>query len=228
MKELLRAWYYEERKKLSSMSWRDRIRYIRQYYWLYISGIIGVIALIVFVIARLLRGSPEYWLYAGFANTRANVGNNSPIWKDFVEYSHYDPNEKEVEFNTALFFDYTRNRARGNTYYNSFVALADSGTMDLITMPVEQLSALGESGRLLDWELERCAPLLEKYRDRLVYYYPPEYMEDTEPVPVGIDVSDSLLVTKYGVYPESAALGIAYESTRLDAIAVFLEFILGK
>ena len=92
----------------------------------------------------------------------------------------------------------------------------------------EQLAPLGESGRLLDLNLERCSQLREKYADRLIWYEPPEYMEETDPVPVGIDISDSLLVTKYGIYPESAALGIASESTRLDAAAVFLEFILGK
>lgn len=227
MRELLRAWYLEERKKLKALSGRKKVQYIWHYYWLYICGIIGAIALIIFVITHLLKGSPEYRLYAGFANTRANAGNNSRIWKDFVEYAHFDPNEKEIEFNNALYFDYLKNQARGNTYYNSFITLADTGTMDLITMPVEQLIALAQSGRLLDWNLERCDALREKYAERLVYYDPPEDAELKGPVPVGIDVSDSLLMKKYKFYPEAdgCALGITALSSRLDAVGVFIDFI---
>ncbi len=127
-----------------------------------------------------------------------------------------------------MYFDYNRNQARGNEYYNSFISLTDSGTMDLITMFPEQLEPLGESGRLLDWGLDSCDALREKYAGRLIWYQPPEDAEVTDPVPVGIDISGSLLVTKYGIYPESAALGIAAGTTRLDAVGIFLEFILGE
>ena len=65
----------------------------------------------------------------------------------------------------------------------------------------------------------------EKYADRLLWYTPSEEEEIEEPFPVGIDISDSLLVTKYKVYPQHAALGIGVNSTRLDAAKVFLDFI---
>ena len=92
-------------------------------------------------------------------------------------------------------------------------------------MMPEQLAALGQSGRLLDWNLDRCKTLREKYADRLIWYEPSEEDELTEPVPVGIDISDSLLVSKYKIYVTDLALGIGAQSERLDAVEVFLEFI---
>ncbi|MBR6088589.1 MAG: hypothetical protein IKP86_01555 [Anaerolineaceae bacterium] len=223
-----REWLREEREKLGRMSVRQGIKYIWQYYSLFIIGAIAAVWFLVYFITHLIAGAPEYWLYASFANSTASIGKQSRIWRDFVEYSGYDTKEKNVEFSGNMYFDYNRNQARGNEYYNSFIALVDSGTLDLITMFPEQLAPLGESGRLMNWDLEQCAALREQYAGRLIYYVPPEDAEETEPVPVGIDISDSLLVTEYGIYPETAALGIAVQSTRLDAVEKFLDFIMSK
>lgn len=226
MRKMLRDWFREERAKLSEMDFKQAVRYIRHYYWMWILAILGGIAGIIYLLVLLFRGAPEYHLYAVFADTRARAGNNSRIWRDFTEFSGWDLSQKQVEFNAAVYFDYIKDQGRGNTYYNSFITWADTGTLDLITMDPQQIAALGQSGRLLDWDLERCAALREKYADRLIWYEPPEDApEQTGPVPVGIDVSDSLLVTKYGLYPEACGLGIGAGSTRLDAVGVFLDFI---
>ena len=228
MKEQLRAWWLEERRKLRRLDTREKLKYIRQYYLLWIIGIIGVVWLAVYTIVHLGAGPPQYWIYAALANSTAIAGNNSRIWRDFVEYSGYDTDEKKVEFSTNMYFDYNRNQARGNEYYNAFVALTDTGTLDIITMDPEQLAPLGQSGRLLSWNEEACSGLRKKYADRLIWYEPPEDAEGPGRFPVGIDVSDSRLVTEYHVYPEAAALGIGVQSTRLDAVGVFLDFIFSK
>ena len=220
-----REWGKEEKAKLDEMSFKKAVKYIWQYYWIFILASIGIVWLLVFAVHRLIIGPPIYWLYASFANSTAGSAAVSRLRDDFAAYSGYDPKEKQIEFSSNMYFDYNRNQAKGNEYYNSFVALVDTGTLDLITMYPEQLAPLGESGRLMDWNLEQCAELWEKYADRLIWYDPPEYTEDTTPIPIGIDISDSLLVARYGIYPESAALGIASGTTRLDAVEKFLEFI---
>lgn len=220
-----REWLEEEREKLSKMSFPKAIKYIWQYYWIYILGIVGAICGIWYLVTHLLAGEPKYWLYAAFANSTASAGNNSRIWKDFAEYSGYDLSEKRIEFSNNLFFDYNGGRIKGTEYYNSFVALTETGTLDLITMDPSQLAPLGQSGRLMNWDFEECAKLREKYADRLIWYEPGENSEINESFPVGIDISDSLLVTKYEVYPKNAALGIGIQSTRLDAVEKFLDFI---
>lgn len=223
-----REWLAEERAKLSGMSFKKAVKYIWQYYWIFILGFIGAVWLIVYVIGHLLRGTPEYRLYAVFANSTVSPANLTRLQDDFAAYTGWDTKEKSIAFSSNMYFDYNRNQARGNEYYNNFVALADTGTLDLITMYPEQLAPLGQSGRLMNWDLEECGDFREKYADRLIWYEPPEGAEITAPFPVGIDISDSLLVTKYGIYPETAALGIGIKTTRLEAAAEFLQFILGE
>lgn len=225
MKYKLRRFFREEREKIKKMSFKQAVGYIWQYFGLFIVLEIALIWLTVWGISRLIAGPPEYWIYAAFANTPNNASNGSRIWRDFVAYSGYDTKEKRVEFSNNMFFDYTKNKARGNEYYNSFVALVDSGTLDLVTMPPDQLVPLGQSGRLLDLNLEQCAELREKYADRLLYYEPSEEDEQTEPIPVAIDISDSRIISEYNIYGGSCALAVSANSQRLDAAALFLDFI---
>ncbi|MBR0311218.1 MAG: hypothetical protein IJQ98_02385, partial [Oscillospiraceae bacterium] len=147
----------EDLKALRAMTWRQRLRFVAAYYGLWIAGVLCGGALIVYLAVHIAAGPPQYRLYAVFTNTRADAGNGSALWKDYTEYAGYDLSDKRVEFDAASYFDYTRNQAKGNAYYNAFVTLSDTGTLDVITMEPEQLAALGQSGRLLDWNVEACA-----------------------------------------------------------------------
>lgn len=222
----LGSWAAEEREKLRGMSFRQAVVYILTYYWLWILGIAFGVWLIAFLTVHLFAGEPQYRIYAVFANTTANAGNGSALWEDFCAYDGADSDELKTEFDAKLYFDYARNKGRGSSYYSAFIALADSGTLDLITMESSQLAALAQSGRLMDLNDPRCAEIMEKYGDRLIWYEPPEDAEQIAPVPVGIDLSDSLLVTRYGLYPGDCALGVSAQSDRIDAVLAFLEFVL--
>ena len=118
---------------------------------------------------------------------------------------------------------------KGNAYYNAFVTLSDVGELDAITMEAASLAALGQSGRLFDLNDEKCAALKAKYSDRFVYYTPTdENGAQLEPIPVGIDISDSLLVTKYRLYADSCALGVGAHSENIKEVGDFLNFVLGE
>ena len=134
--------------------------------------------------------------------------------------------QKKVVFDCATYFDYTKNQAKGNAYYNAFIALTDAGELDAITMEPESLAALGQSGRLLDLNDPRCHELLEKYADRVIYYTPADGQEEGGSIPVGIDLSDSILITEYHVYEDGCALGIGAQSENIPQIEDFIEFVL--
>ena len=91
-------------------------------------------------------------------------------------------------------------------------------------MAPDSLSALAQSGRLTDLRLEQTKALLERYSDRLICFQ----SETDGAIPVGIDLSDSLLVTKYRVYSpeEGCALGVCAHTGNLDNISLFLQFVL--
>ena len=216
----------EEREKIKALPFKEKIQYIWMYFKIPIIIALFVIGFGTFLIVRIATNIPDNWLTVTFANTTARAGTGSEIWKDFTEYAGYDLKQKKVEFNAESYFDYLQNQARGNAYYNAFVSLADAGEIDAITMSKDSLAALGQSGRLFDLNDEACASLKEKYADRFIYYTPVNDEEHTAPIPVGIDVSDSLLVTKYQVYSGDCALGVGAHSENIKEVEDFLRFIL--
>jgi len=78
----------------------------------------------------------------------------------------------------------------------------------------------------MDLNSEAAAVLKEKYGDRFIYSEGQD--EDGNPVsfPVGIEVTDSILMTKYHIYGKTCALGLGYKSENIEATDKFLEYIL--
>ena len=219
----------EEKEKLKRLPFKEKLRYIWTYFWIPIVAILFVLIFGTFLIVRISTNIPDNWLMVTFANTTAQAGTGSQLWKDFTEHTGYDLKQKKVEFNAESYFDYLKDQAKGNAYYNAFVTLADVGELDAITMESASLAALGQSGRLFDLNDEKCADLKAKYADRFVYYTPTdENGKELEPIPVGIDISDSLLVTKYHLYVDSCALGVGAHSENIKEVGDFLSFVLGE
>lgn len=222
----LKVFFASEKEKISGLSsWKAKAEYIWQYYKLWIIGIVCAVLFIGMTAYQMMTGLSENWFYITFTNTYAEVGTNSSLWDGFVDYSGYDVSQKNVIFNNTAYFDCAKNQSVGNTYYEAFIAYTDSGTLDAVTMEEESLVALGASGRLLDLSREECVSIMEKYGDRLVYCEPYDKDYSTDPVPVGIDISDSSLMTKYHLYTDSCVLGIGVKSQHIDAVETFLDYI---
>lgn len=217
----------EEKEKIRRLPFKEKCQYIWMYFKIPIVAILFVLAFGTFLIIRIATNIPDNWLMVTFSNTYAQVGTDSELWKDFTAHTGYDLTQKKVEFNAESYFDYLKDQAKGNAYYNAFVTLADTGELDAITMEKESLAALGQSGRLFDLNNEKCALIKQKYGDRFVYYTPAD--DDgkaLEPIPVGVDISDSILMTKYHIYPDSCALGVGAHSSNIKEVVDFLDFIL--
>ena len=221
----LKGWIASEKEKISGLTFTKKAEYIWEYYKLWIIGIVSFLAIGIFFIVRITTNVPDDWFYLTIANTRAEVGTDSRLWQEYVDFTGYDLKEKKVEFNDESYFDYTVNHARGNSYYEVFVAVTDAGILDAVTMEPEALTSLGESGRLMDLNREECSSIREKYGDRFLYAQPIDETYSTETVPVGINISDSILMTKYNVYTDGCALGIGAYSSNIDAVEQFLDFI---
>ncbi len=224
-KEYWKAFLAEEKEKISCLDFRKKLEYIWEYYKLWIVGVVCAVSLLGYLGIHFLYTPRDNWFYGVFANTYADIGEHSAFWDGFVEYAGLDTKEKNVIFNNNCFFDPAKDSY--NQYYNAFVAYVDSKTMDIVTMETEDLQALGAKGRLMDLSNREIAGFLaDKYADRLVYAVPKDGEYSTQPIPVGIDLSDTCLVTELGVYGESCALGVSSLAPHLDQIELFLEYVL--
>ncbi len=220
------AFRLSEKEKIKDLTLRQKLQYILDYYWLWILGIGIALFLIIYMVYRAGFAVKDYWFYAVFANTMENGGNHSPLWEDYVSYAGYDTRQKNVEMNASSYFDPSVSGGTNNSYYQAFVALTESGALDVVVLGEEGLKAVGSSGRLLDLRDEKCGSILEDYADRIVYCIPYDEEYSRDPVPVGIDLSDSLLVTRYHLYPDDCVLGISAYTQRPESAATFLKFVL--
>lgn len=224
----LKQYFGDAVKKVRRLdSPKEKLEYIWQYFYLWIIGFVAGVLFLIFFINRFFFTVKENWIYVMFNNTYAEVGDHSDLWDGYVEYTGYDLKEKNVVFNNSSYFDYKDN-VTGNTYFESFVAYTETGTLDAITMPADSLIALGESGRLMDLESEEYASIREKYGDRFLYCEPFDEDYGKDQVAVGIDISDSILMTGYHIYPDSCAIGIGSGSVHTEAVEAFLDYIFSE
>lgn len=225
-KDRLGNWAKTEKNKIEGITGTEKkAAYIWEYYKLWIIGIVFAVWFISFAVHQYTTSLHDYWCFMIFNNTYADIGNESDLWEEYTEYAGFDLHEKAVEFNANSYFDYL-NKVTGNSYFETFVAYADSGTLDAITMGSESLAALGRTGRLMDLDSEACASIKAKYGDRFIYTEPIDEEYSAEPVPVGIDITDSRLVAEYNAYSEPCALGIGALSGNVESVEKFLDLIL--
>ena len=221
----LAKWLKDERDKISGIpGTAKKFEYIWEYYKLWIIGIVFGIWFVTFAVRQYTTSLKDYRCFVVFANTYADAGDHSKLWEDYVEYAGIDLHEEAVRFDANSYFDYLKG-VTGNSYFEAFVAYADSGTLDAIVMGRDSLTALGKTGRLMDLNSEACASIRAKYKDRFLYAVPLDEAYGAGEVPVCIDISDSLLVSRYGIYSEPCALGIGALSENVEAVEQFLDFI---
>ncbi len=222
----LRNYIKKEYRKVRLMgSTRERVLYIWNYYKIEIIVFFGLIFLIVYFSVNISQGRKDQLFFALFANTNVSLNDSSELHEDFAEYVGMDPKTEKIDFNSNSYFN--PETTGYNEYYSAFVAYVDSGELDVVVMEVEDIESLGTQGRLLDLSnTELAGDIAEKYADRLLYATPIDEEYSTEPIPIGLDISDSILMTEYGIYPDDCAIGISAETSRLDMVETFLDYIL--
>ena len=226
MKNRIVKWFQNERRKTAAMTPRAKAAYVWEYYKVPIVAFVSLVLVSIYLASHFVTAVRDHWVYIMFADTRAEAGNGSELWKGYVELTGFDLSEKAVDFNSEAWFDYAKDEGRGNRYFALFCGLTDEGVLDAVTMEADSLEGVGQSGRLMDLRDERCRKIYERYKDRLIYSVPYNTEYSTDPVPIGIDISDSALVTKYHLYEESCAIGIGAQSTHIEAVEQFLEYVM--
>jgi hypothetical protein len=216
-----------EKSKLGTMRAKEKVAYIWEYYKLFLIAFVCACAFIIYMAGLMRNATADYRFYVTMVSTNADVGNHSRLYDGYLEYTGFDSTEEPVYFNSASYFDYLKNQGMGNTYYETLVTYIEAGTQDAVIMEPEALASFGESGRLLDLDKEECSSIREKYGQYFIYCtpYDTEYGDGGE-VAVGIDISDSILMTEYEIYEDGGcALGIGEYSSNLDAVEMFLDYV---
>ncbi len=225
-KSRISDWFKNEKEKIQSLPKGAGKRYIWDYYRYQIIIISFLLIFGIWFAWRSATAIRENWLCVVFPNARTQVGEGSELWKEYAAFTGYDLNQKNLLFEDKLYFDPTTESGMNNVYYETFVAMAETGQMDGVTMRREEMEALGKSGRLIDLSSDPCKRIYEKYQDRLVYSLPYDTAYSKEPVPIGIDVSDSILMSRFHIYENSCVFSIGSYSRNIEECEKFLDWIL--
>lgn len=218
-------WLEQEKQKLSGLSRKAKLTYIWDYYKLFLIGAAALVLLAWYIISSMMHAAQDTYVYITYVNTFANIGEDSDFWQGYTDYCAVDESQYNIIFDAENYFDMTQDHVTGNYYYEKAVVLFDSQTMDAIVMERENLAALGQSGRLIDLQDSRTKHLAERYADRLITISHTDESGVVREIPVGIDISDSILVTKEKAYTD-CALGISADAQHIEAVEKFLNYIL--
>ncbi|MBQ9251550.1 MAG: hypothetical protein IJ188_02800 [Clostridia bacterium] len=221
----LPQWAREEREKLRGYSPRDKMKYIWQYYRLWLIGIAAVVSFVSYALWTYFTVPKDIHFYGIFSNTYAQLGKGSDFYEGFVARAGYDLTQGVVELDCASYCKPSSPANVGNTYYDKLISMLDGGVDDVWVAEAEDLIVVGAGGRLMDLSTAQAAALREKYQDRFIYCTPLREDYSTEPVPIGIDLAGTALTGEYCAYPEGAALGINAYTSRLDQVEIFLDYL---
>lgn len=242
--------FKEERAALKNQPFKKRLSYFWTYYKWYVLG--GALALIVliYVTVEIVTNKEEALFCI--------VVNSSPMDRDhefaaeFMKYAGMDPNKYEVNINSALMLGDQMSMDTVNTRELIMVYTA-TGDMDVAIMdtlafetycytelffnlstilPADMLSSL--EGKIyyrdnaVARELNAAWDAYESTEDITIPDpFKPEMMK--EPMPVGIDISDSAALQNAYYYPgKPVLLGLPATSDRTDTAIKFIEFLFAE
>lgn len=221
-----KQYFVSEREKLKGRSRAEIAEYIWDYYRLWLIALVALVLLTGFCIYQFTVVPAENWLYVCFANTQADLGNDSLLHRQYAEARGLNLKEKNLVFQAAVYCKPSQNPYT-DSYYTTLINAMDSGTLDVLIMDAEELSALGASGRLLDLEGELLSSAFaERWQERFVYCTPYNAQEDgRSQIPIGIDLEGTFLVGENRPYPDGAAIGFGALSGHREEAEQFLEFV---
>lgn len=221
----LKTYLENEKQKISALTTDQKIRYIAGYYWFWIAGFFLVLFFAVYLIHHVFFAVRDNWFYIVLTNIMTDEETVNAIRSDYADFTGYDPDIKNIVINAASYFDASVSGGTNNTYYQVFTAAAEAGDLDAAIMSEDNLKAVGASGILLDLSAEENAWIFEPYESLFVYTVPYDESYSTSPVPVGIDISSSLIAEKYHLYEDGCVFAVSSHFTHPEAVKAFLEFI---
>lgn len=219
----LPQWFRDEREKLKGYGPAARLKYIWQYYKLWIIGLGFFLGFAAYALFIYITVPGDIHFYGILSNTYAPLGEGSEFYYRFVEAAGYDLKTGVVEIDCQNYCKPSE-RVTGNAYYEKLIAMLDSGTDDIWVAGAEEIRAIGAAGRLMD--LNGADAIRERYGDRFVYCEPLRDDYSADPVPVGIDLAGTALTDgPHSAYPDGAALAVNAATKRPDAAMAFLDYL---
>ena len=212
-----------EKKKLSQMSWSDRIWYIWEYYKFHILAVLLIIGLFSTIGTILYRKTFTTRLTFAIVNDHSGGASSTEQLKaDLHQALGYGPKDV-IEFNEGLYAAFDQSSASQYAYASimKLTALAASGDLDILITDLPVLEHYNQTQAFQD--LSRLLPsgLYERAEESLLF------LPDAQgnPVPVALSLADTSLPALTGISMDPPYLAVMAGSGRTEAVLQMIQYL---
>ncbi|MCC8067244.1 MAG: hypothetical protein LIO94_09125 [Clostridiales bacterium] len=224
LRDRIRNTLREEMRKLRSLSWKDRLVYVWDYYKLQMVIVIAVIAVINIAVTIYKNSQIDTLISIYMVNCNSYDVDADELTSDFTDYIGGIGQKEEIELDTTIILDDEDTSNYGMAYQMKFSAVISGQMADVILMDADKYEEYAGWGYFEDLRDVLSEEQLEKWEDRLIC------LENSEgdSVPCALDLTDAAVVEKSGLYSDTVYGGIVYGSEHLELSLTFFEWMLGE
>lgn len=215
VKQLIR----EELKKLSALTWKERLIYVWDYYKLLMAAVLLVIALISLGVTIYKNKQLNQLLTVYFVNCNSLVLNSDEISDEFITSIGGISEKDVIRIDTTVYLS-----DDGSQYSMSnqvkITAMVSSGNVDVMLMDPEMFAVYAEQEYFRDLSDVLTAEQKEKWSDLLI-------IDEKTGKVNGIDLTEAPALQKREAYfGDTVYGGVILNSTRLEYCDEFFEYLL--
>ena len=216
----------ERKKSFQEMTVKEKIEHIWEYYKPAIFGIIAGVALIIYIIMKILYPDPDVILGVTMVNSSPQASEEDKnIFEQYLSENGYNLEEETISVNESL---YLSADGKGQSDYASVQALVAwnaVGEIDILTGDEYVFGLLGVNGGLLEMEDILTPEQMEQYADRL---YTIQDSETGQEYVCALKLPEGNLLNKAGYYSGDVWMGIPSTSKRQELAIKIFHYLLGN
>ena len=222
LKEIIR----EELKKLSKLSWGQRVGYVWDYYKPLLAAILGIIMVISIGVTIYRNLQLNQLLQVYFVNCNALEVDGEQIAAEFGEYIGGIGDHDVISIDTSIYVSENDNSQYGVANQMKLVTMAAAKAMDLMLVDEEEYLKLAEQGYFADLSDYLSEDQLEEWSDLLVEG--PETEDGTIPISA-LDLTEAPLITEKNVYAGNKVYGaVMANAVHTDLCDDFFSYLFQK
>lgn len=209
-----------EKQKLKDMSFQDKIAYLWEYYRIHAAVLLGVIALLSYIIYEIITPNIETQLYVAIINNSIS----DEVWNEYSanlsEYLDLNPETEDIQLSHNFYLN--AEGEYGMSMQQALTTYIAAGEVDVIIAPESTFKGYVYNG------------FFEKISDQLptdLYTSLADYVfiSNTEEVPeknvYGIYLTDTKLFSENANNADPYVLGILANASHKDNAAEFLRML---
>jgi len=211
---------------------RKKAQYIWEYYHILFFALIlcaGLIGGVAYSVYQNMKYDTIF--YCTIINNNLSQDTHNLLTEDLSAYYKLDKESQIITIDNSFVIDYAENSPnQENTYYSveKLTALIAARSVDCFLADREVTEAYATTAAFYDLNQLLPQDMLDVLSDRLITYT----AYDSEEAPgidgaYAIDISDTEFAKKYGIYLDSAYVGVVINSEHTDSAISFLRFIFG-